>query len=168
MMKSRILALTMGGLLLAGLAAAAISAGGTAYVKVSDADLREGNSLGGPKVAELPIGTPVSVIQLDRFRALVRTQSGTQGWISLRHIQEKPPASSSGGVFGGLIREDRSANELGTAASGRGLSEAAEQMAELEDIDPAVVESLRHMEVLAAGIKDAEVDAFIKAGGLNP
>jgi hypothetical protein len=158
----------LAGILLAGsLALGAIQPGSVAYVKVADAPLREGDRLGGPTLATLALGTPVQVLEMDRLRARVRTQAGLVGWITLRQIQEKPPAAGSSGL-GAWVREDRSADELGTAASGRGLSEAAIELARTNNISPAVVDSLRRQEDLAASISARDIDAFMREGGLNP
>lgn len=139
----------------------------TVYVKVPDAPLREGTSLGGPTVALLEVGTPLTVLSEQRFRVQVRTPSGKTGYVATRQVQSEPPDTGGRGL-GGLVRDDRSLAERRTAASGRGLTETTEEMAEMENIDPAAVEAVRTMESFYGAFSEREVDEFLREGGLNP
>lgn len=172
-MKHRLLGALVAVLLVSGTAWARvdldkIEEGSVVYVKVPNASLREGTSLGGPTIAELEFGIPVTVKEVSRFRLLVTTAAGEEGYISTRQVQLNPPDTGNQGI-GGLLSEDRPADEIRTAAAGRGLSDTAEGMAEADaEITPQVVAAVRRMEDLGKQITEEEVDQFISEGGLNP
>lgn len=152
--------------LLAGLVAGAAAQSNVVFVKADGTALREGTQLGGPTVAELAAGTRLTVEAEERLRLRVRTAAGQVGYVATRQVQTSPPDRGSG--LSGLVRDDRSASELRTAASGRGLSEEARLLAETEEISERAVADTEKMENLAAGIASDEVDAFLREGGMNP
>jgi hypothetical protein len=138
---------------------------GTVYVVPQSVVIRDG--LGGKSVAKVTQGTPLTVLADDRLQLQVRTPAGEVGYIPKRQVQAAPPATGGRDV-GGLIREDRSAQELRTAASMRGLSEEAKDMARSEGISEEAIVAAESFEKFALSISDAEVDAFLTQGGLNP
>lgn len=135
------------------------------YVKTNEAEIRSGTRLTDPIVAKVPRGTALSIVEDGRLRVKVKVPNGQQGYVARTMVQNEPMSSGKGGL-GGFVVEDRGPSEMRSAASGRGLMEAAEKMAESEHIDPAAVESVKRMEQLAASISEADVAAFIKQGGL--
>lgn len=149
-----------------GLAAVPLLAA-TVYVSVPDAPLREGTSLGGPTVALLEVGTPLTVVREERLRLLVRTPGGKEGYIASRQVQTAPPDTGGRGL-GGLVREDRAVTERRTAVSGRGLAEAAEKMAATGEVSPAALLAVQKMETNYNALTERDVDAFLREGGLNP
>jgi len=164
-MRFKLRALMAGAFLIG--AGAVASAQGTVYVKADGTSLREGTSLGGPTVAELRAGTRLTVVEEDRLRLRVRTPDGREGYVTTRQVQTSPPASGGSGL-GGLVRDDRSASELRTAASGRGLAEQARDMARDGEIDQRAVEDAEAMERLSESVSDSDVDSFLRQGGMNP
>ncbi|MEI6970941.1 MAG: hypothetical protein WCL44_05430, partial [bacterium] len=71
-----------------------------------------------------------------------------------------------GGLGGLALTDDRDINERRSAASGRGLSEAAKNMGK-NGSDPNAVIWVEAMEKLAARITEADVKRFRKEGGLQ-
>lgn len=138
---------------------------GTVYVVPQRVVIRDG--LGGRAVANVTQGTALTVLADDRLQLQVRTPDGEVGYVSKRQVQSAPPATGGRNV-GGLIREDRSAQELRTAASMRGLSDEAKELARTEGITEEAIQSAENFERFALSISDAEVDAFLTQGGLNP
>jgi hypothetical protein len=138
---------------------------GTVYVVPQSVVVRDG--LGGKSVARVTQGTALTVLADDRLQLQVRTPTGEVGYIPKRQVQSAPPATGGRNV-GGLIREDRSAQELRTAASMRGLSEEAKELARTEGISEEAIVATENFEKFALSISEAEVDAFLTQGGLNP
>jgi len=146
----------------------ALEAGAEAvYVKVAKAQIRDGKDAGSPLVAEVDQGAQLTVLAKEGLRYQVQLADGRKGYVSRLSVSEDKP--KGGGGLGGIkgIEDDRSVTERGTAASGRGLSEAAQQMAKKTGIDPAAVGSVKEMEKLAAGIKPSAVAKFRKEGGMG-
>jgi hypothetical protein len=143
----------------------ALAQGGTVYVKTNEAVIRGGTQLTSPVVAKAPRGTALQVLEDGRLRVKVRAPGGKDGYVARTMVQNEPVGGSKM-ALGGFVVEDRGPTEMRSAASGRGLMEATEELAERENIPPAVVESVRRMEQLAAGISNSAVDAFIRQGGL--
>jgi hypothetical protein len=138
---------------------------GTVYVVPQSAVIRDG--LGGKAIANVSQGTALTVLANDRLQVQVRTPSGQVGYIPKRQVQSAPPAAPNRNI-GGLIREDRSATELRTAASMRGLSEEAKDLARSEGITEEAIRSVEEFEKFALSITDSDVDQFRTQGGLNP
>jgi hypothetical protein len=138
---------------------------GTVYVIPQSAVIRDG--LGGKAVANVTQGTPLTVLADDRLQLQVRTPTGQVGYIPKRQVQSAPPAGKDRNL-GGLIREDRSAAELRTAASMRGLSDEAKDLARSEGITEEAIRSVEEFEKFALGITETDVDQFRTQGGLNP
>ncbi|MCB2156425.1 SH3 domain-containing protein [bacterium] len=137
------------------------------YAKTYETELREGTGLAGPVVVTVEQGTALTVLKKTRMRYLVRTPSGEKGWVSKLKISEDPPDADRG--FGGLIRGTDGPEEMRTAASGRGLSENAENLAGGNGglVDMAVINAVQQMEERAADITETEVDEFLREGGIN-
>lgn len=164
-MKARLWLLVPG--MIAGLIAGAAAQTATVYVKADGTSLRSGAQLGGPTVAELAAGTQLTVLEQERLRLRVRTADGREGYVATRQVQESRPDDGNRGLSG-LVRDDRSASELRTAASGRGLSEEARLLAATEAISERAVRDTETMEEVAARITPQDVDAFLREGGMNP
>ncbi len=162
-MKNRIQPMALAAFLAFGGSAAAQR---TVYVTPSEADIRSGTGFGGPVVATVRKGTALTVVQDSKLRLKVRTSDGTEGWITARQVQDNPPDRGRG--LGGLVRDDRDITEMRTAATNRGLvGEEAREMAEAQGVPEDAVEQADTTDNLAASITDAEVEAFIKEGGLT-
>lgn len=135
------------------------------YVQVPKAELRDGKAPGSALVAELAQGTKLTVLTEEGVRYSVQLDDGRKGYISKLAVSADKP--SSGGGLGGLaLTDDRDINERRTAASGRGLSEAAKTMAKNTGDPKTIVGWVEAMEKLGAKISDAEVKKFRKEGGL--
>lgn len=157
----RISALTLSLFALSALSAQAASV----YVKTNEAEIRDGTRLSSPVVARAPRGAELTVIEDGRLRVKVRTKGGAEGYVARTMVQNEP-LSGGKGALGGFVVEDRGPSEMRSAASGRGLMEAAEEMAENEEIDPKAVEMARKMEQIGLSISEADVEAFIRQGGI--
>ncbi len=162
-MNRRITPLALAGFLAIGATAAAQR---TVYVTPSEAEIRSGTGLGGPVVATVPKGTPLTVLQESPLRLRVRAAGGAEGWITARQVQNSSPDSGRG--LGGLVRDDRDVTEMRTAATNRGLvGEEAREMAAAEGVSQEAVDQADATDDLAESITDAEIDAFAKEGGLT-
>lgn len=154
------------GLTLALMLAGALSAqAASVYVKTNEAEIRDGTRLSSPIVARASRGAALTVVEDGRLRVKVKTANGVVGYVARTMVQDAP-LSGGKGALGGFVVEDRGPSEMRSAASGRGLMEAAEKMAENEDIDPKAIESARAMERLALAISEAEVERFVREGGI--
>lgn len=157
----RVLGLALMILVVGGLNAQAASV----YVKTNEAEIRDGERVSSAIIAKVPRGAALTVVQDGRLRVKVKTANGVVGFVARTMVQDAP-LSGGKGALGGFVVEDRGPSEMRTAASGRGLMEAAEEMAARENVDPKAVESVRQMEQLAATISDGEVNSFIVQGGI--
>lgn len=136
------------------------------YVKATKTQIRNGKDAGSPVVAEAEQGTSLTVLSKEGLRYQVQLSDGRKGYVSkLAVSEEKPKTGGLGGIKG--IEDDRSVTERGTAAAGRGLSEAAQNMAKSKGIDSNAVVSVQIMEKLGASIKPSAVAKFRKEGGLD-
>ncbi len=135
------------------------------YVQVPKAEVREGKTPGSALVAEVEQGTKLTILAEEGVRYSVELGDGRKGYISKLAVSSDKP--SSGGGLGGLaLTDDRDINERRSAASGRGLSEAAKNMGK-NGSDPNAVIWVEAMEKLAARITEADVKRFRKEGGLQ-
>ena len=106
----------------------AMAAGKVVYVQVPTAEIRESKTPGSAVVAEVSQGTKLTVLSEEGVRLVVQLADGKKGYISKLSVSDEKP--KTGGGLGGLsITDDRDITERRTAASGRGLSEAAKNMA---------------------------------------
>lgn len=135
------------------------------YVKTNEAEIRNGTRLSSPVVARAPRGAALTVIEDGRLRVKVRTPNGVEGYVARTMVQDAP-VSGGKGALGGFVVEDRGPSEMRSAASGRGLMEAAEEMAEKENIDPRAVEMARQMERNGLAISESDVETFARQGGI--
>lgn len=140
----------------------------TVYVKPSEASLRSGSGFGGPVVATVKQGQPLTVLQEERLRLYVRTSTGQEGYIVANQVQTSPPKTSSGGGLGGFINDDRELSQMRTQGVNRGLlSEEAKEMANNGEVSEDAVKDLEKTQALTNSISDSDVDSFMKSGGLN-
>ena len=135
------------------------------YSKVAKLEIRQSASAASAVVATVPKGEPLTVLSESRFRFEVQTRAGQQGFVSRLQVTDDAPSGGRGGL-GGLVRDDRSPEEMRSAAAGRGLAEEAENLAGRDGVTEEDVEAAREMEERALAISDAEVDAFMREGGL--
>lgn len=136
------------------------------YVQVPKAEVREGKTAGSALVAELDQGTKLTVLAEEGVRFSIQLEDGRKGYISKLAVSVDKP--SSGGGLGGLaLTDDRDINERRSAASGRGLSEAAKTMAKGTADPKVIIAWVEAMEKLGAKISTADVKQFRKEGGLK-
>ena len=135
------------------------------YVQVPQADVRESKSPGSAVVAQVTQGAKLTVLAEEGVRYQVQLNDGKQGYISKLSVSEDKP--SSGGSLGGGLTDDRDITERRTAASGRGLSEAAKTMAKNQGTNPNAVAWVEKMENMAKKITADDVKRFRKEGGLQ-
>ena len=135
------------------------------YVQVPQADIREGKTPSTALVVQVTQGTRLTLISEEGVRYLVETADGRKGYISKLSVSTEKP--STGGLGGLAFKDDRDITERSTAASGRGLSEAAKNMAKNGSVDPNAIKWVQEMEVLATKIKADDIKRFRKEGGLQ-
>jgi len=157
------LALAAAGLLCASGALAASPRSKVMYVQVPKAEIRDGKTQASALVAQVDQGTRVTVLGEEGVRYLVQLDDGRKGYVSRMSVSDAKP--SSGGL-GLALNDDRDINERRTAASGRGLSEAAKQMGKDGTVNTNAVKWVEKMESLAATISASDIKNFRKEGGL--
>jgi len=135
------------------------------YVQVPKADIREGKTTSSALVVQVDQGTRLSLVSEEGVRYLVELADGRKGYISKLSVSADKP--SSGGLGGLAFKDDRDVTERRSAASGRGLSEAAKNMSKNGTTDPNAVAWVETMEKLAAKISADDVKRFRKEGGLQ-
>ena len=136
----------------------------TMYVQVPSAEIRDGKTPGSAVIAEIEQGTKLTVLGEEGVRFSVQLEDGRKGYISKLAVAAEKP--SSGGLGGLAMTDDRDINERRSAASGRGLSEAAKTMAKNGAADPNAIAWVEAMEKLAKKITASDVKKFRKEGGL--
>jgi len=124
--------------------------------------------LSDPPLRELDRGERLEVVgDMRGFRVTVRTSDGTVGQIRKRDVSEVAPAGSGANSdIGTLIRDDRTSSESGVAVSGRGLSDAAEDYAENQQISEDVINAVKEMEERSSNITSQDIERFAQDGGL--
>lgn len=148
------------------LLAAGAAAQSIVYPKAESVEIRQTEAAGAPVVGEAQRGEALRVLSQSRFRFEVMRENGQRGFVPKLQVTDQPPAQGRRGV-GGLLADDRSPEEMRTAAAGRGLSEEAESIARQEGITEEAIAMVRRMEQRAVAITDAQVVAFMREGGLK-
>lgn len=137
------------------------------YVMRADAVLKQSEDRLSPVVAKLKQGDALQVVQEAPGRLKVKTSSGQTGFISTLNVSDVPPASERQRpniVLGG----DIGAGERSSTTTIRGLSPVSEKVAERDKLPEAAVKDARKMEEISSSISNAELDSFLKEGGVSP
>lgn len=121
-------------------------------------------------VAEVQVGTEVTVVESGGRWLKVRTAAGKVGWVYAGRVSDTPPASEvggdDGGIFGGTMQKSQiSTAKADSARSIRGLSPEAAQYAKDRGTPEVYKKSLDV--VLARKVSARELKAFLKDGKIG-
>ncbi len=137
------------------------------YVASEGAKLKADKSASSDTVAELPVGTPLSVLgQEDSWYNV--SAGGRSGWIYRGKVAATPPeASKQGGdnLFGGLGSSSIAVSEADSARSVRGLT--ADDGGSAKPV-ASVADSKKALDgVLAERVGKKELESFLKTGRIG-
>lgn len=121
-------------------------------------------------VADVQVGTEVTVMESGGRWLKVRTASGKEGWVYAGRISETPPAAEVAGGEGGLFGDSMKNSQINTAKADsarsiRGLSPAAAQYAK-DRGTPEIYKKALDV-ILARKVSANELKAFLKAGKIG-
>lgn len=139
----------------------------TMYVKVGSAQIRSGKTSQDPVVAWVRFGEKVETSdQQDNF-VLVKTSTGSQGWIFSSKLSPTQPSAEDESALRPKFTKSTPQSPSATTASGgaRGLDKVAEGYAKEQHIAQQHQDAVDRMTAQTA--TDEEVDRFMKEGGLG-
>ncbi|OQX24947.1 MAG: hypothetical protein BWK80_18170 [Desulfobacteraceae bacterium IS3] len=152
-------------------ASAGIAAQEKLWVSSADAKLKADKTASAETIAELPVGTPLTVLSSDSKWYEVSTASGKKGWIYRGKVSNKPPAKSAtagasvGSALGELTGSGIRANRADTSRSIRGLSPEAEEYAKETGTPEECRKALDS--ILKSRTGNNETEAFLKQGNIG-
>lgn len=157
-----------GALGLATIAAVAL-AQTTLWVSSTGAKLKAETRATSATVAELPLGTELTVLGSEDKWYRVSAPEGGTGWIYRGKVSETPPAGPSagggGGLFGGLTSSSIEAGAADTSRSIRGLSPEVTEYADSAGTPEDYRRALDR--VLAYRVGETELDQFLREGHIG-
>lgn len=121
-------------------------------------------------VADVLVGTEVTVIESGGRWLKVKTTAGKEGWLYAGRVSEAPPASEIAGGEGGLFGESMQKSQISTAKADsarsiRGLSPETTQYAKDRGIS---AENKKALDVvLLRKVSPKELKAFLKEGKIG-
>lgn len=141
------------------------------YVASEGAKLKADKSASSDTVAELPVGTPLSVLGQEESWYKV-SANGKTGWIYRGKVASAPPeASKQGGdnLFGGGGSSGIMVSEADSARSVRGLNESEQQAAKAANRPVRTLAEYQQAlnKVLAETVSKKELEGFLKAGRIG-
>ena len=120
-------------------------------------------------VADVQVGTEVTIVESGGRWLKVRTAAGTEGWVYAGRVSETAPAAEvgdDGGLFGASMQKSQiSTAKADSARSIRGLSPEAAKYAKDRGTPEVYKKSLDV--VLARKVSDKELKAFLKEGHIG-
>jgi len=141
------------------------------YVASEGAKLKADKSASSDTVAELPVGTPLSVQGQEESWYKV-SANGQTGWIYRGKVAATPPeASKQGGdnLFGGGGSSAIMVSEADSARSMRGLTESEQEAAKSAGRPARTMAEYKQAldGVLAEKVGKKELEGFLKAGRIG-
>ncbi|SNR81029.1 SH3 domain-containing protein [Humidesulfovibrio mexicanus] len=141
------------------------------FVASEGAKLKADKSASSDTVAELPVGTPLTVQGQEDSWYKVST-GGHSGWIYRGKVAASPPeASKQGGdnLFGSAGASTIMVSEADSARSMRGLNASEQQAAKEAGRAPRPLSDYQHAldAVLAQKVDKKELESFLKAGRIG-
>ncbi len=121
-------------------------------------------------VADVQVGTEVTVVESGGRWLKVRTAVGKEGWVYAGRVSDAPPAAEvsgdDGGVFGGSMQKSQiNTAKADSARSIRGLSPEVTAYAKDRGTPEVYKKSLDS--VLARKVSAKELKAFLKEGKIG-
>lgn len=140
------------------------------WVSSEGTTLKAEASATSENVADLNIGTEVTVVESGGRWLKVKTAAGKQGWVYAGRVSETPPAAEvagdGGGLFGGSLQKSQiKTAKADSARSIRGLSPEAAKYAKDRGTPEMYKKSLDV--VLARKVSAKELKAFLQEGKIG-
>ena len=140
------------------------------WVSSEGTTLKSEASATSDNVADVKVGTAVTVVESGGRWLKVRTAAGKEGWVYAGRVSETPPASEvaggDGGIFGGSMQKSQiNTAKADSARSIRGLSPEAAKYAKDRGTPEVYKKSLDI--VLARKVSANELKAFLKEGKIG-
>lgn len=140
------------------------------WVSSEGTTLKAEASATSDNVADLLVGTEVTVVESGGRWLKVKTASGKEGWLYAGRVSDTPPAAEVAGGDGGLFGESMKSSQIKTAKADsarsiRGLSPGAAQYAKDRGTPEQYKKALDI--VLARKVSAKELKAFLKDGKIG-
>ncbi|MDD2271382.1 MAG: SH3 domain-containing protein [Desulfuromonadaceae bacterium] len=140
------------------------------WVSSEGTTLKAEASATSENVADVLVGTEVTLVESGGRWLKVRTAAGKEGWVYAGRVSDTPPAAEvagdDGGIFGGTMQKSQiSTAKADSARSIRGLSPGATQYAKDRGTPEMYKKSLDV--VLARKVSPKELKAFLQAGKIG-
>jgi hypothetical protein len=152
------------------LAASVATAEEKRWVSSEGTALKAEASATSENIADMQIGTVVTVVESGGRWLKVKTAAGKEGWVYAGRVSDTPPAAEvsadDGGLFGATMQKSQiSTAKADSARSIRGLSPEAAQYAKDRGTPEVYKKSLDV--VLARKVSANELKAFLKEGKIG-
>ena len=140
------------------------------WVSSEGTTLKSDASASSDTVADVPVGTEVSVVDSGGRWLKVRTVAGKEGWVYAGRVSDTPPAGEVSGSEGGLFGETMQQSQINTAKADsarsiRGLSPETTQYAKSRGTPEVVKKSLDI--VLLRKVSPRELKVFLQEGKIG-
>ena len=140
------------------------------WVSSEGTTLKAEASATSENVADVLVGTEVTVVESGGRWLKVRTAAGKEGWVYAGRVSETPPASEVAGGDGGIFGDSMKSSQIKTAKADsarsiRGLSPGAAQYAKDRGTPEIYKKSLDA--VLSRKVSPKELKAFLKEGKIG-
>ena len=139
------------------------------WVSSEGTTLKSEASATSENVADVVVGTEVTVVESGGRWVKVRTAAGKEGWLYAGRVSETPPAaevSGDGGLFGESMQKSQiNTAKADSARSIRGLSPETTQYAKDRGTPELVKKSLDA--VLLRKVSPRELKAFLQEGKIG-
>lgn len=136
------------------------------WVSSDKAKLKAEKSASSETITSIPLGSEVTVIDIEGKWYRILSASGREGWIYRGRLSASPPVketqNESGDLFAFMPGSKIRADEADTARSIRGLSDETEQYAKNRRTPAAYKRALDR--VLAWSVEEREVEDFLRRG----
>ncbi len=140
------------------------------WVSSEGTTLKSEASATSENVADVPVGTEVTVVESGGRWLKARTGAGKEGWVYAGRVAETPPAVEVSGGEGGLFGDTMQKSQINTAKADsarsiRGLSPETTQYAKDRGTPEVYKKSLDI--VLLRKVSSKELKAFLKEGKIG-
>ena len=140
------------------------------WVSSDGTSLKSEASASSLSVAEVPVGTEVTVVEGGGRWLKVRTAAGKEGWVYAGKISDTPPAAEVSGGDGGIFGDSMQKSQITTAKADsarsiRGLSPEAARYAKDRGTPEVYKKSLDL--ILSRKVSDRELKAFLTEGRIG-
>jgi hypothetical protein len=140
------------------------------WVSSEGTTLKAEASATSENVADVLVGTEVTVVESGGRWLKVKTAAGKEGWVYAGRVSETPPAAEVAGGDGGIFGESMKSSQIKTAKADsarsiRGLSPGAAQYAKDKGTPEMYKKALDV--VLARKVTAKELQAFLKEGKIG-